>query len=188
MQNQIIIWLIVIIAVLVILGIAGWFYMKAKKRRNLRTRFGPEYDRTVSSLGDQSLAESELQARQDRVRRFKITKLRREDTDRFSSRWRVVQARFVEDPQMATIEADTLVREVMQARGYPVLDFEQVAADLSVDHASVVENYRKAHAISERSHSGPTDTEHLRQALVHYRALFDELLEVKKTSPVEVRK
>jgi hypothetical protein len=94
----------------------------------------------------------------------------------------------VEDPQMAAIEADTLVREVMKARGYPVVDFEQCAADLSVDHAAVVENYRKAHEISERSHAGPTDTEELRQALVHYRALFTDLLETKRTEPVEVKK
>ncbi len=174
------IWLIAIIAVLVIVGLAAWFYSRRKRSRDLRARFGPEYDRAVTRMGDQSRAESELMKRKERVRHFKIVPLSPEDARRFADRWRMIQARFVEDPQMATGDADALVREVMQARGYPVVDFEQCAADLSVDHASVVNNYRKAHEISEQSHAGPANTEELREALVSYRALFDDLLEVKK--------
>ncbi len=179
MQHPVI-WLIIIIAVLVIIGLAALFYLRRRRSRDLRTRFGPEYDRTVTSMGDQSRAESELMKRKERVRHFKIVPLNPEDARRFGDRWRRIQASFVENPQMAAIEADTLVREVMQARGYPVVDFEQCAADLSVDHGSMVDNYRKAHEISERSRRGPSDTEELRQALVYYRALFDDLLEVKK--------
>lgn len=182
------IWLIVIIAVVALIAIGLWAYFRKKRSRDLRDSFGPEYDRTVVQMGDRKRAESELMARKERVRHFRIVPLKPEDAERFGERWRNVQAHFVEDPQMATIEADALVREVMQARGYPMADFEQNAADLSVDHPHVVENYRKAHEISERSHAGPTDTEQLRQALVHYRNLFDDLLEVKKPAPVEVRK
>ncbi len=174
------IWLIAIIAVLVIVGLAAWFYSLRKRSRDLRARFGPEYERTVTRVGDQSRAESELMKRKERVRHLKIVPLSPEDARRFGGRWRTIQAQFVEDPQRAATDADELVQEVMQARGYPVTDFEQCAADLSVDHASVVENYRKAHEISEPSHAGPTDTEKLREALVHYRALFDDLLEVRK--------
>jgi hypothetical protein len=174
------IWLIVSIAVLVIIGLAAWLYWRNKRRRDLRIRFGPEYDRAVTEMGDQSRAESELTKRKERVRHFRIVPLSPEDARRFGDRWRSIQSRFVDAPQMAAKEADTLIREVMQARGYPVDDFEQCVADLSVDHAAVVDKYRKAHEISERSHAGPVDTEELRTALVHYRALFDDLLEVRK--------
>jgi hypothetical protein len=171
---------IVIIAVvaLVLLGAAYWFVQSQNQKRTgeLRGRYGSEYDRAVSEAGDRKRAEQELQEREKRVSRFQIKPLAETQRQEYSGRWRDVQARFVDDPAGAMTDADRLCNDVMTARGYPMGDWEQRAADVSVDHAQVVANYRAAHRIYEQHESGQSDTEQLRQAMVHYRALFDELL------------
>jgi hypothetical protein len=168
---------IVVIAALVVLAIAGWSYMQRNKRsEQLRERFGPEYDRTVSSAGKRGEAERELQERQQRVERLRIKELTPEERERYSDAWHRTQAHFVDDPSAAIGEADELVQKVMDARGYPISNFEQQAADISVDHPEVVRNYRAAHAIVIEHKDKGVTTEDLRQAMVHYRALFADLL------------
>ena len=152
----------------------------SRRRATLRARFGPEYERAVHDAGSARRAEAELEARAQRVTKDHIRPLRREESVQFSNRWRQVQARFVDDPASAVAEADVLVTEVMNARGYPMADFDRRAEDLSVDHANVVHHYREAHAIATRHARRRASTEDLRQAVVHYRALFDDLLHVRE--------
>jgi hypothetical protein len=130
----------------------------------------------VKDAGDRRTAEGELRKRQERVQALEIRPLEGEDRERYATEWRQVQALFVDEPKAAIDDADDLIGRVMKARGYPVADFEQRVADISVDHAAVVEHYRAAHAIAERRDEVDTDTEALRQAMVHYRALFEDLL------------
>jgi hypothetical protein len=163
--------------VLVIVGVAAWAYSRRQRGARLRERFGPEYERTVQSVGDPARAEAILKERADRVARFKLHALTSEQRDAFTREWRRVQARFVDDPGGAVTEADHLVTQVMTARGYPLEDFDRRADDLSVDHPVVVDNYRKARALATRHQRGQAGTEELRQAVVNYRSLFDELLE-----------
>lgn len=166
------------IAVLVLLlGLAAWAYMNRRQRVNLRERFGPEYDRTVEAVGP-ARADSILRERTDRVSRFNLRKLSQDQADAFAREWRRIQARFVDNPEGAVGEADQLVTQVMTARGYPLEDFDRRADDLSVDHPVVVQNYRTARALALRRQRGEAGTEEMRQAVVNYRALFDELLEV----------
>jgi hypothetical protein len=167
-----------ILLALVVLG--AWLLMRNAHTKRLEERFGAEYHRAVARLGSRAKAEAELKARETRVRSLNIVPLPPADAARFTQEWKAVQARFVDDPKAALVEADRLVRELMQARGYPMTDFERCAADLSVDHASVVENFRAAAAIVEADRRGQADTEALRRALVHYRELFQELLEVEQ--------
>jgi hypothetical protein len=166
---------IVVLAALVA-GVAWWASPRRRTDR-LRTKFGLEYERTVEATDDRRRAEADLEAREERVGSFDIRPLSGGDRARFGERWRVVQALFVDDPLMAVEQADTLIGEVMRMRGYPIADFEQRAADVSVDHPQVVDHYRIAHRIADRRIAGEVDTEQLRQAFVHYRALFAELLE-----------
>jgi hypothetical protein len=173
---------IVLIAVLVVIVVAALLYYQQYKSRTLRERFGSEYDRSVKDLGDRRRAEAELQERAARVEQLDIHPLSPADHTQFADAWRTVQAQFVDDPPRAIAEADRVVIEVMRLRGYPVTDFEQRAADISVDHPDVVQNYRAADAIARRSQNGDATTEVLRQAMVHYRALFEDLLE---TAPAE---
>jgi hypothetical protein len=173
-------WVWVIIAVVVILVVAAAFvYSQRQKTGQLRSQFGPEYDRSVREMGDRRRAEAELQKREERLAHLDIRPLAPEERTRFGDSWRSVQAHFVDDPPRAIAEADRLVTEVMRVRGYPVADFEQRAADISVDHPAVVQNYRAADAIARRSDQGEATTEELRQAMVHYRALFEDLLETE---------
>jgi hypothetical protein len=171
---------ILAIAVILIVGIVAWIMMQRRRTEELRKRFGPEYDRVMSERGDARQAESELAARQKRVEGFDIHPLAPGERERFIEAWRSTQARFVDAPAAAIKEADRLVTEVMRARGYPVGDFEQRAADVSVDHPTVVENYRAARAIALANERGEAGTEELRQAMVHYRALFEDLLETRE--------
>jgi hypothetical protein len=171
--------IIVILLVAVIIGLAAYIYFQRTRTQKLQRRFGPEYDRALSRHQNQTVAEAELRAREERVKKLHIVPLSSADAARFSETWREVQSRFVDDPKAAVEDADRQVRELMAKRGYPMGDFEQRAADISVDHASVVDNYRNAHDIAVRSQRGAADTEELRKAIVHYRALFDELLEVR---------
>ena len=163
-----------IVLVVVLLAIVGALVYQRQRSAQLQRGFGPEYDRAVERHGDQRAAESELLERRERRRRFDIRPLTPANRDRYAERWRTVQSQFVDQPASALSDADTLVAEVMRERGYPVEDFEQRAADVSVDHPTVVEHYRKAHAIHSRSRAS---TEDLREAMLHYRALFAELLE-----------
>jgi FtsZ-interacting cell division protein ZipA len=177
-QNQILI-LVVVIAVIAVAAIA---FVTARKRRSakLRERFGPEYDRVLQKEGDARKAEGVLEFREKRREKFTLHPLSEADKSSFDVRWREVQSRFVDDPRGAVTVADGLVTEVMQKRGYPIGEFEQRAADISVDHPVVVENYRAAHTIALRHSSGQASTEDLRQAMVHYRALFQELLDERQ--------
>jgi hypothetical protein len=163
--------------VLVLLVIVGWLLAQRRRSDRLRTTFGPEYERTVDDAGDRRKAEAELEARQRRVAELQIRPLARDDRERYANAWKMIQARFVDEPADSIAEADRLIGEVMERRGYPVADFEQRVADISVDHPAVVEHYRAAHAIAARQDERAQDTEALRQAMVHYRALFVDLLE-----------
>ncbi len=163
--------------VVVVLLLAIWVITSRRRRVNLRERFGPEYERTVEAVGP-ARAESILRERADRVSRFKLHKLSHEQADAFARDWRRIQSVFVDDPDAAVGEADALVTQVMTARGYPLEDFDRRAADLSVDHPVVVQNYRTARALAIRRQRGEAGTEEMRQAVVNYRALVDELLEV----------
>jgi hypothetical protein len=176
MENPVII--VLVIALVAACAVAGWLYYQKKQSERLQMRFGPEYDRALSEHHDHGEAERELKERAQRVEHLNIRRLDPGERTQFSDRWRRVQAQFVDDPNRATDEADELVGEVMAARGYPVGDFEQRAADVSVNHPRVVEHYRVAHMIALRNARGDADTEQLRQALVHFRALFEDLLEV----------
>jgi len=174
---------IVVVAVVAVLAIGAMMYWAAQQKRErersreLRRSFGPEYERAVRDSGSRKQAESELALRRQRVEALNIKPLSREDCDRFSESWMSTQAQFVDDPAGAVRDADRLVTEVMQTRGYPVGEFEQRAADISVDHADVVENYRRAHTIAQAQERGEASTEDLRQAMVCYRELFNDLLE-----------
>lgn len=170
------IWVLVIVIV-VLLAAVGLLVARQRRSAQLREGFGPEYDRVVRERGDQGAAEAELRERRERRRGYDIRALEPEARERYAERWSATQARFVDQPASALAEADTLVGEVMSDRGYPVEDFERQAADVSVDHPHVVEHYRQAHAIHVSSGEQRASTEDLRQAMVHYRALFDELLE-----------
>jgi hypothetical protein len=172
-------WIVIAAAAVVVLLAIWWAASRRRRTTHLREGFGPEYDRTVEEAGSRRKAESDLSDREKRREELDIRPLSPGARDRYANRWSTVQERFVDDPRSALRDAHTLVVEVMQDRGYPTDDFEQRAADVSVDHPEVVENYRSAHAITERDDA---DTEDQRQALVHYRALFDELLETQPTS------
>ncbi|HTE86773.1 MAG TPA: hypothetical protein VK821_18820 [Dehalococcoidia bacterium] len=183
---------IVIIVALVVLGaMAAWFWTARQRSARLHKRFGPEYERTVARSGDRGKAEKTLQAREERVEKLDIQPLAEADRSRFADAWRSAQAQFVDDPPGAIREADRLVGEAMQARGYPVGNFEQRAADVSVDHPQVVSNYRAAHATAASQERGEAGTDDLRQAMLHYRELFDELLGSAPTTeatPTEARR
>ena len=176
-------WIIVAgVVVVVLLAAAAWFFSQRKKQSaRLQQRFGPEYGRTVGELGGRTKAELELKAREKRVEQLSITPLAPAEAARFSQAWNALQGRFVDNPKGVVAQADQLVRELMVKRGYPMGDFERRAADISVDHPTVVEHYRAAQAIAARDERGEADTEELRKAVVHYRVLFDEMLDVKET-------
>jgi len=165
---------VVVVAALV--AIAVWLLMRRRKTAALRARFGPEYDRLLQSTKSPTEAERELLERQRRVESFSLRPLRREEADQFAQSWRTVQARFVDDPRTAVNEADRLIEVVMRARGYPVEDTAHRLDDLSVDHAAVVNHYRSGREIVVRHGQGDASTEDLRKAMVHFRALFDELV------------
>ena len=176
-------WVLIVVIVVLLAIVAALAYQR-RRSTQLREGFGPEYDRAVEEHGDQRAAESELRERRERRRTYDIRPLGATARDRYAERWRATQAQFVDQPASALSDADTLVAEVMHERGYPVEDFEQQAADVSVDHPEVVEHYRKAHAIHTGSRAS---TEELREAMLHYRALFAELLEGPERETQEVR-
>jgi hypothetical protein len=166
-----------LLIVLVLLAIATFMHFRRHQSHVLEKRFGPEYGRTVDTLGSRPKAEAELKARQKRVDKLQLVPLTAADAQRFREQWKTLQLRFVDDPQGALANADQLVGELMQRRGYPMADFDLSAADISVDHPQVVGHYRAAHEIALQNQRGESDTEEIRQAVVHYRALFADLLE-----------
>jgi hypothetical protein len=169
---------IVIAIVVAVAAVAGWMLLRKRRTENLRQQFGPEYERAVRQVGGNvGKAESALETRARRVEKLHIRLLSTDDATRFNTAWRRVQTQFVDDPKAAVSEADRLVGEVMQARGYPVGDFDRRVEDISVDHPNVVMNYRAARDIAQEHARGRASTEDMRQAMVHYRALFAELLE-----------
>jgi len=186
MDNPLVI--VLLVALVAALAAAAWLYMRNRRTEQLQSRFGPEYDRALATHHDQRQAERELEDRAERVEHLSIRPLTPAERDRYAELWQSAQARFVDDPSDATDEADQLVGEVMATRGYPVGDFEQRAADVSVQHPHVVEHYRAAHQIAVRNTRGDADTEQLRQALMHYRALFEDLLETEAPAHTEVRR
>ncbi|HSY96201.1 MAG TPA: hypothetical protein VK793_11315 [Steroidobacteraceae bacterium] len=179
-------WIILLgILAVVLLAVAiGFVSQRQRQSKRLRQRFGAEYDRAVTEFG-RNKAEAELKAREKRVEKLTIIPLAPADAARFTQAWTALQGRFIDNPKGVVVEADHLVRELMLKRGYPMGDFEMRAADISVDHPAVVENYRAAQAIAVRDELGEADTEELRKAVVHYRTLFDELLGERTAKRVE---
>lgn len=172
--------IIIIAAIIVaaIIAVVAFVAYRRKHKEDLQRRFGTEYDLAVREHGSERRAEAALDERQKRVERLNLRDLEPGEKERLLERWKAVQLAFVDSPRGALTEADDVVSAAMQARGYPVADFEQRAADISVDHPRVTENYRAGHAIEERLRSGEaTTTEDLRTAMIHYRALFDEIVQ-----------
>jgi hypothetical protein len=165
------------VAVILVVAALAWLYVQRRRTTTagLRQRFGPEYERAVREHGSEHRAEAQLTDREKRVERLKIRDLDPTEREHFSGQWHSLQSRFVDDPKAAVTEADELVSSLMQTRGYPVADFNQRAADISVDHPRVVANYRSAHEIALRLPKGEANTEDLRTAMIHYRSLFEEL-------------
>jgi hypothetical protein len=179
MRNTNILWIVLALLAVaaVIVGTIASRRRARERSAELRQRFGPEYDRAVQEFGSPARAERELAARTRRVEHIRFRELSGADRARFASSWSRIQAQFVDDPAAAVVGANELIKEVMLARGYPSDDFEHRVADLSVDHAGVIQHYRAARVLSESSRKGQLNTEDLRQAVVHYRALFADLLQ-----------
>jgi len=176
----------VVIVVIVAIVIVAIIVMRQRKSLQLKQRFGSEYDRAVNQHGDPRSAEAALAERERRVEKFTIRPLAPADREMYSANWMKVQRRFVDEPAAAVVEADKLVTAAMTARGYPMGDFEQRAADISVNYPQVVQNYRSARTIVVRHGEGRSSTEDLRQAMVHFRSLFTELLDIPKTEDIGV--
>jgi len=179
------VWIVIAVAVVAVIALAAVVVGQQQRRAQLRQTFGPEYERTLRMRGDRGEAERELAGRFERRRGLDIRPLGAEQREVYAREWDEVQARFVDMPVDAMRDADSLLSRVMRERGYPVSDFEQRAADVSVDHPGVVDNYRRAQSISQRSAAGEASTEDLRQAMVHYRSLFNELL--AETEPADAQ-
>lgn len=181
---------IIAAVVIVVLG-AIVVFVQRRRTEKLRSRFGPEYERSVAESGDRRRAEEQLEKRAERVEKYHLRPLTAEDRSRFTEQWDRVQAHFVDAPAGAVAEADQLLGDIMATCGYPMGDFEQRAADISVDHPVVVQNYRAAHDIAIRQAKGQATTEDLRRAMIHYRALFEDIVydrkeAVKDRGPVVV--
>jgi hypothetical protein len=170
-------WIVIAIAAVVIVGLVIWGIVRARRTATLRDRFGPEYDRTLASRDGRRDAERDLEARRERRDQLEIRSLSSTARDRYTTLWMQTQARFVDDPMGSLRDADSLVATVMNDRGYPMDRFEQRAADISVDHPVVVENYRNAHAAMVATDEGRSSTEDMRRGIQHYRMLFEELLD-----------
>ena len=176
-------WVVIAIAVFVILVVVVWQALTRRRTGKLQQQFGPEYDRTLGKADSKRDAEAELQAREERRQQLEVQPLSQAARYRSLQSWQTVQAQFVDDPRGAVASGDSLIQSVMAERGYPVEDFDQRAADISVDHPQMVENYRHGHRLAQASANGSDSTEDLRQAMRHYRALFDELVEPTADQP-----
>lgn len=177
-------WVVVVVVALALIGVAAWAAWQRQRRQRLRERFGPEYERAVEGEEDRRRAEAELAERERRRESLEIRPLDPAAADRYLVEWREIQASFVDRPVEAVRDADRVITDVMRDRGYPMDSFDQRAADISVDHPGVVDDYRSAHAVSVASDRGNASTEDLRRAMVHYRSLFDALL-VEERPPEE---
>jgi hypothetical protein len=180
--------IVIAVVALVVIALVVWAFNR-RRTAKLRAQFGPEYDRTVAVVGSRSTAENRLAERSERVHKLVIRSLNSGERARYIEEWGRVQAHFVDAPAGAVTEADQLLGDVMAACGYPMGDFEQRAADISVDHPIVTQNYRAAHEIALRRASGRATTEELRRAMIHYRALFEELVGMPASAdarPVQV--
>jgi len=173
--------LVLMVLGLVILGVifGAVFFSRRKRSERLQDQFGPEYDHTVQHMGDEKKAQTELQERQKHVKALDIHSLSGGEQERYLADWAAVQSKFVDEPGQAIVDADRLIMEVMQMRAYPVSDFEQRAADISVNYPALVSNYRAARSIAIKNEQHQADTEELRQAMIYYRSLFEELLETE---------
>jgi hypothetical protein len=172
--------IIAVVLGLMIMGAILWPIFTGRKRtERLHDHFGPEYDHTVETLGDEKKAQSELEERQKHVEALDIQPLSVEERERYVAEWTAVQSKFVDEPGQAIVDADRLIMEVMQTRAYPVSGFEQRAADVSVNYPALVSNYRAARVIALKNEQHQADTEELRQAMIYYRSLFEELLETE---------
>ena len=180
--------LIIGVVVVVVAAILAWYVLRQERSKKLKSQFGPEYTHAIQQYGDQAKAEDALMARQKRREKLPLHSLSIQDRESFASKWHQAQSQFVDDPARSIQDADRLVCELMTARGYPMQEFDNRAEDLSVDYPLVVKNYRAAHAIAVRHDEAQASTEELRQALVYYRDLFDELLEAQVAGPMETRK
>ena len=180
---------VLIVVIVAVLGVGGWLMWSQLRRRQLRERFGPEYDRTLEDQESRRAAERDLAEREKRHAKLDIKPLSQDERDRFAGQWDLIQQQFVDHPGAAVADADRLVTVVMKERGYPTEDYRQQVADLSVQHASVLEHYRSAHDIRSRSEESQVRTEELREAMVHYRSMFEDLLEsaVDNRSPMDER-
>lgn len=178
MRSEILILLVVIgaAAVLAIIGLAVGVTTRQMRSQKLREKFGPEYDYTIEKTGDRRTAEEELQVREKRVTELEIRPLSMEDRERYNGEWLAIQSDFVDNPPNSVSEANRLIKDVMASRGFPMEDFERRTEDLSVLYPELVSNYRNAHDIALRNERNETSTEDLRQAMVYYRSLFNELL------------
>jgi hypothetical protein len=177
-------WIVIAIGVVAVIALIAWTAWSRQRSARLRQQFGPEYDRALTERGDRRRAESDLAARRKRRAGLDIRPLDASARRRYVERWREVQIGFVDGPAQAVADADGLVTEVMQERGYPVEDFEERASIVSVDHPDIVHEYRAAHGISMANDNGRASTEDLREAVLHYRSLFDELLHVGQVAEV----
>ena len=171
------VWIVIALAAIVLVGVV-WSATRSRRTRALKDTFGREYDRTVEQAGGKRDAERELRERQKRHEQLDIRPLSAESRDRYVRQWRSTQTRFVDDPKGAVAEADMLVQSVMKERGYPTADFDSRVDEISVEHPDLVEKYRTAHGIAQKSERDEASTEELRHSVRHYRALFAELLEV----------
>ncbi len=172
--------IIIVVVVVVIVGvILGLVFSRRNRATQLHEKFGPEYDRTVQSMGGEKKAQTELNERQKHFETLNIRPLSVSEHDRYLAEWTTVQSKFVDEPGQAIVDADRLIMEVMQIRGYPVSDFEQRAADISVKYPALVTNYRGAREIANKNKLGQANTEELRQAMIYYRSLFEELLKIE---------
>jgi len=170
-------YIIIVVAVLVIAGLLlAPIFARRRRSQNLRTKFGTEYDHAVQATGDEKKAQTELEERQKRVKSLNILPLSASDHERYLAEWSAVKSKFVDEPGQAVLDADRLIMEVMQLRAYPLSDFDQRAADISVIYPNLVSNYRAARAIAIKNEQQLADTEELRQAMIYYRPLFEELL------------
>jgi hypothetical protein len=172
-------WVLVAVGAAIVIALVVWQGLRARRTHALQQRFGPEYDRTLDRADDRSEAEAELEGRARRRDELDVQPLSHAARERYLAEWRRVQARFVDDPAGAVSQSDALIQSVMRERGYPVEDFDQRAADVSVDHPNVIENYRAGHRLA-----GSSDTEDQRQAMIHHRALFEELVEETADRPL----
>jgi hypothetical protein len=172
--------IIIVVLVLVIIGaILGPVFARRRRSERFHDQFGPEYDHTVQTMGDEKKAQIELDERRKHVEALDIRSLSVNERGRYLADWTAVQSKFVDEPGQAIIDADRLIMEVMQVRAYPVSDFEQRAADISVNYPALVTNYRAAREIAIKNEQHQADTEELRQAMIYYRSLFEELLETE---------